>query len=403
MGKLEPKYLFDSLAKKGIGAFFGVPDSLLKPFCAYVTDHTGAARHVIAANEGNAVALAAGHHLATGEIPCVYLENSGIGNAVNPILSMMHRDVYRMPCLLVIGWRGEPGTTDEPEHAAQGKLTEHCLTSIDVPYSILGESDGVEFSLDVVLDKAEFHFTNDGTPYAIVVEEGTLAPYELEGKEEMPELKLTCKQALEQVLRQLDSKDILVCTTGASSREVYEIRERAGQGHCGDFLVAGSMGHCSSIAAGIALARPERTVYCIDGDGAAIMHMGSLAVNGGLSAVTDLKSGSGLLRNLKHIVVNNGAHDSAGGQPTVGFDVSLTGVAKACGYCAVRDEPVMELGSLVEAMVALKQTQGPAFLEVLVERDRQQPDLGHSTPTPPPPLRIKSAFAEFVRGAGPSR
>lgn len=396
MAPLAPEYIFNALKKRGTQSYFGVPDSLLKSFCAYVTDHSDPARHVIAANEGNAMALAAGHHLATGEVPCVYLQNSGIGNTINPVLSLMHRDVYRIPCLMIIGWRGEPTVKDEPQHFAQGKLTEHNLTAIDVPYSILGESDDMEFMFDVILDKAYYHFNNDRTPFAIVVEKDMIAPYKLQRKEDVPGLALSREEAIEQVLRQLNANDVVVSTTGMPSREVFEIRERTGQGHQRDFLTVGSMGHCSSIASGIALAKPDRHVYCLDGDGAAIMHMGALAVHGGMGAVKNASTGETmLLRNYKHVVFNNGAHDSVGGQPTAAFDASLTGVAKACGYYVVREEPVVELGDLVAAVTDLRKCDGPAFLEVLVRKGARA-DLGRPTTTP---QENKDAFMEFLKSA----
>lgn len=399
---LSPEYLYSSLAARGTSAFFGVPDSLLAPLCGYIADHTPATRHVIAANEGNAMSLAAGHHLATGEVPCVYLQNSGLGNTVNPVLSLMHTDVYRLPCLMLVGWRGEPGLKDEPQHRAQGKLTERGLTAMDVPYSIVGETDDMAFCVDAILDKAYYHFRSNGTPYAVLFEKGMIAPYAWRHESQSrgdaaPALKLTREQVIEQILRQLNDTDIVVSTTGMPSREVFEARARAGQGHRRDFLTVGGMGHCSSIAAGIALARPERGVYCLDGDGAAIMHMGAMAVNGGgIAASKDLATGAGPLQNYKHIVVNNGAHDSVGGQPTAAFDVSLTGVAQACGYVAVREEPVIELGDLVAAMADLREVAGPAFLEVLVERGSRA-DLGRPTSTP---LENKKAFMAFVQGTG---
>lgn len=396
--KLEPEYFVKALKRRGTTSFFGVPDSLLKGFSSYVADHSSPADHVIAANEGNAIAMAAGHYLATGTVPCVYMQSSGVGNTVNPILSMLHREVHCIPCLMVVGWHGQPlvDTGADPGHMAQGKLTEHCLTAMDVPYSILGESEDVCCSLDTALDKAYYHFGNDGTPYAILVENNTIAIYQQKsGGEGVQGLTMTREQALEQILRQLNDRDIVVSTTGEISRELFAIRQRMGVGHDRDFLTAGAMGHCSAVAVGVALAQPDRQVVCIDGDGSAVMHMGALAVNGGIAAVKNVHSGHGSLRNFKHIVLNNGAHDSEGGQPTAGFDVSLTGIARASAYFVVREDAAIEVGDLVNALSELRACDGPAFLEVFVKRGAR-PDLARPGIAP---RGNRDAFMGFLSGA----
>ncbi|KAH9600249.1 Thiamine pyrophosphate enzyme [Trypanosoma melophagium] len=396
MGKLAPEVFFKALRQRGATRFFGVPDSLLKDFCAFVTDHTRPFEHVITANEGNAVAMATGHHLATGEFPVVYMQNSGMGNVINPLLSLTHADVYGIPLLLVIGWRGAPGVKDEPQHVAQGRLSEELLRSTEVPFYVLSaDCDDVEASMQNALDTAFKHMQTAKTPYAILVRPGVFNKYKKQNNlEEVKGIQMSREEAIEQVLRQLNHKDVVVSTTGMPSREVFEVRGRTGAGHGHDFLTVGSMGHCSSIAAGIALAKPEREVFCLDGDGAAIMHMGSLAVIGATAATKSLNAKApSLLQNYKHVVFNNGAHDSVGGQPTAAFDISLTQVAKACEFRVIRDDPVMNVGELVEALGELKNTAGPAFLEIIVRKGNRQ-DLGRPTTTP---KENKTAFMNFLK------
>lgn len=397
MAKLAPATFYSSLSRHGVDSFFGVPDSLLKDFCAYVTDNVPPHRHVITANEGNAVAMAAGYHLATGKVAAVYMQNSGIGNAFNPLLSLTHREVYQIPMLLLVGWRGDPGKKDEPQHVAQGRLMDECFKAAEVPYEVLEASDQVELRLTSILQKAQSHFDSKKTPFGVLIKRDTFENYKMKkAVESTLPLELSREKAIELVLRHINEDDIVVSTTGMPSREVFEIRANSKSGHHRDFLTVGAMGHASSIAAGIALQRRDRNVYCIDGDGASIMHMGSLAVNGGLSAFQTIdNSEPNLLANLKHIVVNNGAHDSVGGQPTVGFDVSLTEVAKACGYKVVRSEAAMTPGDVVTAMDEMRSTAGPAFLEILVKKGNRS-DLGRPTTTP---LQNKVAFEQFVRSS----
>ncbi|KAF5220735.1 hypothetical protein ECC02_006307 [Trypanosoma cruzi] len=396
MGKLAPELFYNALRRRGVTRFFGVPDSLLKDFCAFVTDNTHPREHIITANEGNALAMAAGHHLATGEFPLVYMQNSGLGNIINPLLSLAHAEVYRIPLLMLVGWRGAPGVKDEPQHVAQGRLSEDLLRVLEVPYSVLSaDCDDVEASMQKSLDVAFEHMQSAGTPYTLLVRPGLFSKHKiLKSWNDLKGIPMSREEAIEQVLRQLDTKDVVVSTTGMPSREVFEIRERSGMGHAQDFLTVGCMGHCSSIAAGIALAKPEKQVFCLDGDGAAIMHMGSFAVHGGAAAVQPVNGddASRLLHNYKHVVLNNGAHDSVGGQPTAAYDVSITQVAKACGFTTVREEPVMELGDLVKAMSELKEAMGPAFLEILVKKGNR-PDLGRPTTTP---QENKKIFMKFL-------
>jgi len=267
--------------KRELVFFSGVPDSLLKDFCAYITDHCDTnhfekQNHIIAVNEGAAVGLACGYHLATGRVPLVYMQNSGIGNAVNPLLSLADNDVYRIPLILVIGWRGEPGVHDEPQHVKQGKVTCSLLESMGIPYAVL-EKD--ENSVNSQIETCFKTIAETGSPYALVIRKDTFAPYSLQKKEEQHAV-MTREEAIEEIAA--NRGGIIVSTTGMISRELYELRDKTGAGHERDFLTVGSMGHASSIALSIALQKPRLQVTCLDGDGAALMHMGAFASAGTL-------------------------------------------------------------------------------------------------------------------------
>lgn len=320
-----------TLTRSGVDFFCGVPDSLLKSFCAYVTDNCGD-RHVITANEGGAVGLAAGHYLATGKMACVYMQNSGQGNAVNPLASLADPDVYSIPMVLLIGWRGMPGVHDEPQHVKQGKITIDLMETLGIPTWVVPEgkskSEGeAEQWTEVVSDAVKVAVT-ERRPVALVVKKGLFEEYKLQSHE--PDISpLRREDVIEIILKTIGKDAVVVSTTGMISREVYETRERLGQGHEKDFLTVGSMGHASMIALGVARDCTEknfnRYVICLDGDGASIMHTGNMAI-----------AGAARQPNLFHIVLNNAAHDSVGGQPTVGSKVNLTEIARACGYFAAQ-------------------------------------------------------------------
>ena len=361
---IEPAELWNALTGSGIEFFTGVPDSLLKDFIAYLSDHADPEQHVTAANEGGAVALATGHHLATGGIAAVYLQNSGLGNTVNPLTSLADPEVYGIPVLLIVGWRGRPGVHDEPQHRKQGAITLAQLDVLGIPTVVLDEGvEDVQGAIRGLVQEA----LSGSRPVALVVPPGRLAPYK-RAAAAVPRFGQRREAAIEAVLATLGPRDVVVCTTGMASREVFEYRERAGDGHGRDFLTVGGMGHASQIALGLALAQPDRTVVCLDGDGAAIMHLGALAVIGTRGPA-----------NLRHVVVNNGAHDSVGGQPTAGLEVDLVAIAAACGYRATRR--VESLAEIADAVAALAATPGPTLLEVRVDLGARA-DLGRPTATP---------------------
>lgn len=359
MTSIDTAAFVNALTQRGLDLWAGVPDSLLKELCSCASDLLGE-RFVITANEGNAVGLACGWHVATGRAGVVYMQNSGEGNAVNPLLSIADPDVYGIPMLLVIGWRGEPGVPDEPQHAKQGKVTCSILEAMGVPYEVLDPMCW-EGQVDALVGTMR----SESRPVALVVRKGTFSPYAFN-----PELSsdpLSREEALELVLEAVGPDDLVVSTTGKESREVFEIRERRTQPHDTDFLTVGGMGHTLSIACGMAMGQPERTVWCLDGDGSMLMHMGSLAV-----------TAQHWPQNLRYVVNVNGAHESVGGQPNVAGHIDVAGVLRACGF----DEAVEARTSaeVVSGMAALKASPRTAL--VLRTHQGSRDDLGRPTVSP---------------------
>jgi phosphonopyruvate decarboxylase len=360
---IKNSHIFNLLKDNGVSFFTGVPDSLLKHLCAYITDNTTDKEHIIAANEGGAVALAAGYHLATGKIPLVYLQNSGLGNTVNPLLSLADKKIYSIPMVLLIGWRGKPGTKDEPQHIKQGRIQNDLLRVLDIPFLVIGpDIDDLTDSVNQIIKTAK----DNSSPVAIVVQPNTFEEYKLKACSE-DKYQLTREEAIETILESVSLKDIVVSTTGKTSREVYEYRERKKQGYQNDFLTVGSMGHASQIALGVTLNTKKR-VICLDGDGAILMHMGALAIIGTKKP-----------KNFIHIVLNNGSHDSVGGQPTVGFSISLTKIAEGCGYSFV--ESLSNKDELQDALKRAFEKKGPLMIEVLIKKGARL-DLGRPKTTP---------------------
>jgi len=349
------------LSELGIDHYVGVPDSLLQDFCGYLHDHD---LDLIAANEGNAASLALGYHLATGRIAACYLQNSGLGHVANPALSLMHPDVYGTPVLLLIGWRGEPGRHDEPQHVAQGRLTEGLLESAEIEHAVL--PDTIEKARESVA-RAVAYMREKSAPFALLIRRGTFGKYQSHHRVGS-DLQLSRENALEVVLPLLEPDAAIVCTTGKLSRELFELRKARGEGHERDFLTVGGMGHASSIALGVALQTKGRPVYCLDGDGALIMHMGALAVIGNNAPA-----------NYRHIVFNNGSHESVGGQPTVGRMIDLPAIARACGYR--RATAAKTAKQLAERLGALQSQDGPWLLEILVASGSRA-DLGRPGVSP---------------------
>ncbi|MBQ3841107.1 MAG: phosphonopyruvate decarboxylase [Ruminiclostridium sp.] len=368
----------ESLVKIISSDFYtGVPDSQLKALCDCLIHKYGIdpKHHIIAANEGNCTALAAGYHLATGKIPVVYMQNSGEGNIINPVASLLNDKVYAIPMIFIIGWRGEPGIHDEPQHIYQGEVTLKLLEDMDIAYFVIGKETTEE---ELSAGMEEFRAVlAAGKDVAFVVRKGALT--------DAPEViyknghTMTREEIIRHIVR-ASGEDPIVSTTGKASRELFEIRAAHGQSHGYDFLTVGSMGHSSSIALGVAINKPDRRIWCIDGDGAVLMHMGSMAV-----------IGANRPKNLIHIVINNGAHETVGGMPTVAGSIDLVGIAKACGYPNTVCVDSFEM--LDSELEAAKSRNELCFIEVKCSIGARE-DLGRPTTTA---IENKRNFMEYIK------
>ena len=356
--------------------YTGVPDSQLKALCNYLINTYGIDEnhHIIAANEGNCVALAAGYHLATKKIPVVYMQNSGEGNIINPVASLLNKKVYNIPMVFVIGWRGEPGVYDEPQHIFQGEVTTKLLDVMNIKYFIIGE-DTTKEELEKQMKKFD-KLLSKGKQVAFVVRKKAL---KYDGKVEYKnDYKMNREEVIEHIVK-VSKDDPIVSTTGKASRELFEIRERNKESHEYDFLTVGSMGHSSSIALGIALNKPDKKVWCIDGDGALLMHMGSMAVIGSINP-----------KNLVHILINNGAHETVGGMPTATNKLKVKKIAKACNY--KKRYSVDNFDDLDKALEETKNNNELTFIEVKTSIGARS-DLGRPTTTA---LENKENFMKFL-------
>lgn len=370
--KLSPHDLHDFLVKSDVGFFCGVPDSLVSSFSFFLESNTNE-HHKIAANEGNAIGLAIGYHLATNKLALVYMQNSGLSNAIDPLASLADPTVFGIPMILLISWRGQPGKKDEPQHEKQGAITTKLLETLGIPYKVLSTNPQ---KAKTQIKAAARNSKTQKRPYALLLEDGTLADYRFEINSDY---LLSREQAIEIVINNLDKTDVVVSNIGKTSRELFEYREKKQEGHNNDLLVVGGMGHASSIASAIAQQKSDRSIYCLDGDGSVLMHMGSLA-NIGTSGLT----------NFKHLVFNNGVHDSVGGQPTVGLKIDLTAVAKACGYKHIK--VVNQPDEFKKALKQIKTAKGPAFLEIRVHTGARS-DLTRPTIHP---TNNKEDFMSFL-------
>jgi phosphonopyruvate decarboxylase len=379
---IDSYQFLDHLTARGLRFFSGVPDSVLSGLCAGINNRLPATDHVVAPNEGAAIALGAGHYLATGTPPVIYLQNAGLGNIVNPVVSLVSPGVYGMPMLLIIGWRGEmyeeDGTTaqlpDEPQHHVQGRITLGQLELMDIPYEVLdaGRQEWRK-SVDRMIDRLR----TDNGPAALVVRKDTFSKVALPKSAEAGAARLNREEAISCCLKSLPETVPVVATTGMAAREVFELRAQSQQGHHRDFLCIGAMGLASQVAAGIALGIPNSRVACIDGDGALLMHMGSMAVCAGVP-------------NLVHIVMNNEAHESVGGHPSAACGLDLSLVARTFGYKVVRR--VTSAAELEQALAAALAATGSAFIEILCAVGHRA-DLGRPTI---PPTRGKEILMEFL-------
>lgn len=347
---VDIKSICDCLIENGVDFYTGVPDSYLNGFCNYILNNYPE-RNIIAANEGNAIAIAAGHYLASQKIPLVYMQNSGVGNAINPLASLVDENVYNLPMLLLIGWRGQPGTDDWPQHICQGNSTIGLLNCLGISCEILGGDqnrilDIIKNSIDIIKESNK--------PYALVVPKGVFSgEKENERDDRFP---LNRSEAIEIILDVLPKDTFYIATTGRATRELFYLREKRNEKKDHDFLNVGAMGHASSIALGMALEKPNKQFVVLDGDSSCIMHMGAMTTVGKCN-----------VPNYLHIVLNNGAHESVGGQPSAGFVVNFTEIARACGYITPSVE-VIDKVSLINACEQMSIRTNAGFIDVKIHK-----------------------------------
>ncbi len=312
---IQPASLYDFLQKKGVRFYTGVPDSLLKSFLTYVQEKAGVDEHIITANEGLAMGLATGHYFSTGAVPLVYLQNSGLGNIINPLTSLADKEMYAVPMILLIGWRGKPGTQDEPQHLKMGRITRTMLEALEIPvYELIGNE---EKSFSIIEESIKLAL-NQKTPVALLVPDGIFHKYELTAAKSRYTLQR--EKVIAQIIERCNGDEIIVCTTGKIGREFYEQNIKAGNKISKYFLSVGAMGHANHIGLGLRLSSKSRVIM-LDGDGALLMHMGALPAIA-QHAGTD----------FMHIIINNGGHESVGGQPTGAFKIDFSQLGESCGY-----------------------------------------------------------------------
>ena len=349
---LDQARVFQCLRENGISFFTGVPDSYLNGFCSFALANCGG-RNVIAANEGNAIGIAAGHYFASREIPLVYMQNSGLGNAVNPLASLADEAVYAVPMLLLIGWRGQNGSEpNHPQHRLQGEITPAILESMHIPYYVL-KDDLDDFSKKAA--RAAALCRKERRPFAMLAPKGVMAAAE-KANETDACYPMCREEAIETILDKMPEDSVFVATTGRATRELFFLRERRGEVKSRDFLNVGAMGHASSVALGIALEKPRRNVVVLDGDAALIMHMGALTTTSKLE-----------VPNLMHVVLNNGAHESVGGQPSAGYGIDFTAIAESCGYATV-GKAVETKDELIAAIEALRGCGHASFIDCRIHK-----------------------------------
>lgn len=370
---LDPKRVFQTLADNGVSFFTGVPDSYLNGFCNYALANCGN-RNIIAANEGNAIGIACGHYFATKEIPLVYLQNSGMGITINPLVSLADKDVYAVPMLILVGWRGQGNTEpNHPQHKLQGEITPAIFEIMHIPYTVLTDDDE-EFS--ETIKKAIRYCKEIRQSYGLIAPKGVMATSEKANTID-DVYPMSREEAMEVILDHMPADSIYSATTGRATRELFFLRERRGESKKNDFLNVGSMGHASSVALGIALEKKDRKVVVLDGDSAAMMHMGSMTMLSKLD-----------VPNFIHIVLNNGAHESVGGQPSAGHKVDFTKIAEACGYATI-GKAVETKEELVAAINALKDCGKASFIDCRIHK-------GLSRKLPPIVFNHREAIDELI-------
>jgi phosphonopyruvate decarboxylase len=363
---LEARDFVEAARGHGFEWYAGVPCSYLTPFINYVLQDP-ALHYVSMANEGDAVALIAGVALAGGR-GIAMMQNSGLGNAVSPLTSLTW--TFRIPQLLIVTWRGQPGVPDEPQHALMGPITPKMLDTMEIPWELFPTEPQ---AIEPALRRARAHMDSQGRPYALLMQKGSVAPYPLrepasrralsrqpaviESRGLAVNSRASRRQVLQQVVSHTSLASAVLATTGYCGRELFALDDRPNQ-----LYMVGSMGCVLPLALGLAMARPELKVVALDGDGAALMRLGSFATAGAYAP-----------RNLWHLLLDNGVHDSTGGQATVAPQLSFAEVAAACGYASAWEtDDVAGLGAWLEAAAP-----GPHFARMLTS-----PGAPHDLPRP---------------------
>ena len=377
---IDPEDFLQTFLDLEVKFFTGVPDSLLKEICFCFNNSLSKSKHVIASNEGSAIALGIGHYLATSRPALIYMQNSGLGNTINPLVSLSHKEVYSIPSILLIGWRGEilddnSQLDDEPQHRAQGKITCKQLKLMGIDYFILDKNTKnykklIKQNLEISLKKK--------VPFAILVRKNIFLKNKIINNHRNNPKLLSRENIIREIINLIPKNTFIVSTTGFASRELFEIRKIKKMAHSKDFLTIGGMGYASQIAVGIALAKPNQKILCIDGDGSLLMHSGVLAINA-------------LCPNFVHILINNGVHDSVGAQPTNADRIKLSKLAKEFGYeySKTVENKIDLRKSLKEVFVQNKSS----FIEIIslkgARLDLARPDL--------PPKKLKELFMEELK------
>lgn len=342
---------FNILKENGFTFFTGIPDSTFKNFMKFIVDNDGKClQNLVACNECESIALSAGYYLATNKIGIAYMQNSGLGKAINPLTSLCDQDTYSIPVLLLIGWRGEPGKNDAPQHKKMGRIMLSLLETLEIPYSIL------EPDLDYIkneMKKAKKYFNNRKEPYAFIIRRNFFEDYDIKTLQKN-NYELNREEAIELIMDNLDENDIVISTTGLISREVYEYRENREKDHFKSFYNIGSMGCASSIGLSIALQRPNKRILIFDGDGAAIMQMGVFTT-----------IGKNFPDNLVHIIFDNHAHETTGNQPSNSTAVNFHQVALASNYNY--GTIVTTKSQLLDVINEIKHKKGPQMIVVRVK------------------------------------
>ena len=368
------KELFNIFNEQGLTFFSGVPDSTFKDWTTFLLDEEKLT-NIIAVNECEAMAICTGYHIATGKIGTAYMQNSGLGKTVNPLTSLTDPEVYSIPVLLMIGWRGEPGKKDEPQHKKMGKLTLPLLDTLGIPYTVLSEDPG---EIKKEIKNAKEYMTENNAPFAIIVKKELLEHYEGK-KKNIQEYEMKREDAICTIIDLLEGDEVIISTTGKTSRELFEYREKEGKGHETDFYTVGSMGCSSSIALGIALQKKDKKIFIFDGDGAGLMQMGTFATIGHYKP-----------ENLIHILFDNESHESTGGQPTVSKGVNFEQIAGASGYADTKTVTTKE--ELAHILKSIKDKKGPLFIRIKIKKGSRK-DLGRPTTTP---IENKDALMNFL-------